>query len=174
MKPAYLLIIGVLLGFALGWYVYRPVVIHEAKAPEQRLDDGALVLERDAKADAPGASSVPKGTKTERKVRVTVQPDAEGCPACTVDLSLVREPGGAHRVIASSPTGQVISGIDVPVGPTIFHKPQLWAAGVSYGINDETWGGWLDRDVGPFRIGGEALQLESGAIGGRIRFGGRF
>lgn len=162
-----------LVGFALAWYIYAPSHIIEVKAPEIVQADGSRVLERDPAGKAPGASTKPKGVKIERKIRVTVQPEAIGCPACTVDLSLVREKNGAHRVVASSPDGKVVSGIDVPVGPTLFANPQVWASGVSYGSN-ETWGIWADRDFGPLRISGEVVQTESGGIGGRVRFGVRF
>lgn len=173
MKQTIIAAAGAALGFALGWYVYAPSQIVETKAPEVVQGDGSRVLAREPGGSAPGAGSKPKGTKLERKVQVTVQPDAIGCPTCTVDLSLVREKNGAHRVIASSPDGKVISGLDVPVDPSLFAKPKIWAAGVSYGT-DETWGGWIDRDLGPFRVSGEIMQTETGGLGGRVRFGGRF
>lgn len=41
--------------------------------------------------------------------------DSCDCPPVQVDLSLVRMPDKTRRVVASSPDGQVVSGIDVPV-----------------------------------------------------------
>ena len=42
-------------------------------------------------------------------------PEAPQCPPVTVDLSLIRDDKGAYRTIASSPDGQVISGVDIPL-----------------------------------------------------------
>lgn len=88
--------------------------------------------------------------------------DSCDCPPVTVDLSLVRMPDKTRRVIASSPDGKILSGIDVPIsvpGDSPARTP--WAAGISFST-DRRFGGFLDRDLGPFRIGVEAFQSTNG------------
>ena len=67
----------------------------------------------------------------ERKMSVTVSPKIvvaernsgqwgngnvpKMSPPVTVDLSLVREKDGSKRVVASSPDGAIVSGLDIPI-----------------------------------------------------------
>lgn len=144
----------------------KPVKVAEQPAAAERQADGSLVLERKPDAKAKPAHAIPKGGKAERVVRVDVQPDRADCPICTVDLTLVRMPDDTRRVIASSPTGTVLGGLDVPIVPLVIEKDHPWAAGVSRGTGDESWGLWLDRDIGPVRIGGEANKISESTTGG--------
>src|SRR5579862_5310498 len=52
--------------------------------------------------------------------------DAFQCPDVKVDLSLIRMKDKTQRVIASSPNGSVIGGLDVPVSEQPSMKPQRW------------------------------------------------
>jgi hypothetical protein len=111
---------------------------------------------------------LPAGGKRERSVHVDVKPTAPDCPLCSVDLTLVRMNDGSRRVVASSTTGEVVTGIDIPLLPA---DPNLkWAAGVSYG---QGWGGWLDRDIGRLRVGIE-LNDTDGGMEARGKAGFRF
>lgn len=140
-------------GVAVGWWWAQPDG-RQAETPElpQRQSDNSLILERRPDPAARPRQRIPPGAKVERLAQVTVQPDApppsadKPCPPVTVDLSLIREPDGAHRVLASSPDGQVVGGIDVPVAP-VPATPRQWAAGLSWSPITRTSGVWLERDV---------------------------
>ena len=97
------------------------------------------------------------------------------CPPVTVALTLVRQPDGTKRVIASSPDGQVTGGMDVPVEAA---KPPprvlVWSVGVVNGGRDR-YGGFVSRDLGPLRVlaGGMSGQPNAGGvafIGAGLRF----
>jgi len=143
-----------------------------------------IFLKRDpeAKPDAP----TPKlPGKVERTVVVKVKPkpvpkvepvtpDANGfcpvakeCPALTVRLDLIQQEEG-RRVVASSPDGDIVGGIDIPVEKWIKRNENKWAAGVTYDT-DRKPGAFLDRDLGPFRVG-----VEADAEVVRVRAGIRF
>lgn len=136
---------------AAVWITW-PAQAPETPAPEQRQSDGSLLLERKPAATPPARPhKIPPRTTLERTVQVTVQPDApapaagDPCPPVTVDMSLVREESGARRVIASSPDGRVITGLDIPIEPAP-PPPRLWAAGLSWSPN-QTYGVWIERDM---------------------------
>lgn len=125
----------------------------EPPAPEQRQADTSLILERRPEPTAKPKQRIPRAARVERITQVTVQPDTpapaagQPCPPITVDMTLIREPDGARRVIASSPDGQVISGLDIPVEQiAITQPPRRWAAGLSWAPN-QTYGVWVERDV---------------------------
>jgi hypothetical protein len=89
----------------------------------------------------------------------------------TVDLSLVRESDGGARVLASSPDGVVVGGLDVPVEPIILPEPEKrWGAGLSYSPVDRTSGVWIERDVWRVRVGLDVNQAANG-IDARVRMG---
>lgn len=165
-------------GLAAGWKLYQPERIVEAQKAETRQADGSVILARDP--DAKPAAPKPKlpDGKHERTTVVTVKPKpqpkpepvkpgpdgfcpaAKECPALTVRLDVVRQDDG-RRVIASSPDGEIVGGIDIPVEPMVTPKQTPWAAGVTYGRDrdgNEAFGAFIDRDAGPFRVGIEADQ----------------
>lgn len=180
---------GLLAGLVGGWCLWSPVSAPvEPPAPSVRLADGALVLKRKPNANPPKPPhALPKGAKEERRVSVVVQPpkgvvfkdpgipagndhiadvgkiDSCECPPVTVDLSLVRMPDKTRRVVASSPNGQILSGIDVPIESTKIPKVLPWAIGGTYSYDGaHRFGGFVDRDLGPFRLGVEAFQSQTG------------
>lgn len=130
------------------------VAVHEAAVPAQLQADGSLVLARAEATKAPPAPphALPAGSKEERRVEVVVQPargvvtpatgkdslvadhladagkivDSCDCPPVTVDLSLVRTPDKTRRVIASSPDGKILSGLDIPIESTTVVAPPRW------------------------------------------------
>lgn len=156
-------------GLAAGYRLYHSESISEGYAPQVKQSDGSVVLTRDpeAKPDAP-APKLPG--KVERTVVVKVKPkpekkeptkpDSSGlcpvleCPALTVRLDLIQQEEG-RRVVASSPDGDIVGGIDIPVEKWIKRNENKWAAGVTYDT-DKKPGAFLDRDLGPFRVGVEA------------------
>ncbi len=86
--------------------------------------------------------------------------DSCDCPPVQVDLSLVRMPDRTRRVVASSPDGQVVSGIDVPIELLSVPRIPRWTAsavavadldGIRPGI-------LLTRRLGPLVVGGGILS----------------
>ena len=199
---AAVLVLAFGLGFGTAWELYKPRAPKaETAAPAQRQADGSLVLERKPDAKARPAQELPKGAKVERIVQVTVQPKAlpalpgiptpgsgpaaapapTPCAPVRVDLTLVRMPDQTRRVIASSPDGTVVGGVDIPEAPQPQPRVLKWAAGGSWNPADHTYGAWLDRDAGPLRLGAELNQVRTAVTAGgavsyeaRIRVGIRF
>lgn len=162
---------------ALGWWLARPEKVVETPAPAVQQADGSTVLERAPDAKARPAAEIPRGAKLERTVSVTVKPRAESnagpkagqgpggslmpapdCPPVKVDLSLVRMPDRTRRVVASSPNGEIVGGLDVPVDTAPGSEPQRWAAGLSWSPIHHTAGVWVERDIGRVRLGADLQQ----------------
>lgn len=72
----------------------------------------------------------------------------------TVDMSLIREKDGSKRVIASSPDGEIVGGLDIPI-ETLTYKSRVWAAGISVDPVHQVGGVWVERDIGRIRVGAE-------------------
>lgn len=142
---------------ALGWWLGQPKPVQETYASAQRQADGSTVLERRPNAQAQPKQAIPKKTKLERVSQITVQPNAiatpgKPCPPVTIDMSLVREQDGSRRVLASSPDGEIIAGLDIPVETAAPpEKPKRWSAGLSWSPIDNSAGVWIERDVPVFR-----------------------
>ena len=126
---------------------------------------------------APAPHIIPKGYTEVRRDTVTVAPApaaaASGCPPVRVDLSLVRN-GADQRVVASSPDGQIVSAIDVPIEAAMVPAaPKPWAAGLSFDTRHAV-GVWVDRDVGRLVVGGALSRLPDGKTEAQVRVGVRF
>lgn len=168
---------------AIGWRLGQPEPVVETAAPAQQHPDGSVTLERKPDAAAKPVHPVPKQSTVERVGRVTVQPAAAiDAPPVNVDWSLVREQDGGKRVIASSPDGVIVGGVDIPIETAAPLPPQKrWAAGLSWSPQHETYGAWIERDVPVFaataRVGVDINQTridrESG-IEARVRIGFAF
>jgi hypothetical protein len=172
MNYLYTFIAGAFIGVAALFVWQKPVEKAEPAAAEQVQSDGSLVLARDATAAKPVAPPrAPQGGKPIRSDTVTVRPTRTDCPACTVNLLTVEMKDGSHRVVANSPDGTVISGIDIPLVPINTVRQHVWAAGVSRGTGQGAWGLFVDRDLGPLRLGGEANKNGSGQYEARFRLG---
>lgn len=111
---------------------------HETVTPQMRQADGSVKAARvpmDEKAVPKEPHVIPKGSKEERRISVTVKPappkrdpqpfkpaddgqchapETLTCPPVTVDLSIVRNDKG-RDVIASSPDGTVLTAINIPI-----------------------------------------------------------
>ena len=177
-------------GIGTGWMLWRPKAPKvETYAPAVVQADGSQILERKPQPDAKPAHQVPKGAKVERVVQVQVKPRIgtptaatatpgsgpvnvlPDLPPVTVDLSLVRLPDQTRRVIVSSPNGEVIGGVDVPVEAARPVRSLKWAAGGLWNPSDRTWGAWVQRDLGPAVVGVDAFQLrEPVTAGGASRW----
>lgn len=151
LRGAVVMVVGVLIG-AMGMYLWPATTVVETAQPSQRQADGSLIAERSPDAPIKTQHQIPKGSKVQRDIRVEVQPTGRpDCPVCTVDLSLVELPDSTHRIVASSPTGEVLSAIDVPRMPALLDRPKVWSAGVLY---NGRWGGLVMRDFGWLSVGG--------------------
>jgi len=174
----------------VAWWMNRTESAPEPAAPEVRQSDGSLILERQATTPtARPKQRIPPAAKVERVAQVIVQPEApapaagQPCPPVTVDLSLIREQDGGRRILASSPDGKIVGGIDVPVEPINLVEPRKrWAAGLSWSPLDRTSGIWVERDIRiplinlAARVGVDVNQsggvhTSAGGIDARLRVG---
>jgi hypothetical protein len=81
------------------------------------------------------------------------------CPPVDIEVAFVRNKDDTRSVIVSSPNGTVLSAVDIPVElakPT--PKPLLWSAGAVVNPFKSTYGAYIDRDIGWFRVGAQINQ----------------
>lgn len=171
-----LIVVGVFgLGMQTGKSMYAPAAEVVSNKPGVIQADQSVIAERKAdESPAPAPHKIPRGMKEERRVAVTVKPNQPECDPVRVDLSLVQDGEGGKRVIASSPDGEVVGALDVPIVPALIApEPKRWAAGASYDVQEKSGGIWIERDIARVRIGAEAIQGESG-ITARLRVGFTF
>lgn len=194
LSAAMLVIAGVGLmlaaGVALGWYWFRPAPIVETAKPAEVQADGSTVLPRAPNPQAKPKHKTPKGAKVERTGQIVAQPTtppeilacpgAPTCPPVTIDTSLVRLPDGSRRVVVSSPDGQVLKGVDIPVETAQPPPdPPRWAIGLSVDPVHQTPGLWVERDLWRARVGLDLNQTRQ-RVGGptaseiRVRVGWTF
>lgn len=191
LRVILLLIFGAMCGAGGFWagYEWRDSLTRTESvtpAAERRIDDGAVVLERSPRGTAAERElppvPIPDGATAERRVRVIIQPipvpvECPQPPKCIVDLALIRE-GDGRRVVATSPTGAILGGLDVPLIPLELPAQARWAAGVSYNPFEGAAGAWLERDVGPAVLGLDVYQRRIDGrepdLAARIRVGWRF
>lgn len=190
MIPVMIALALVACGAAVGWWWAQPDgKPPETPAPAQRQADNSLLLERRPDPAARPRQQIPPGAKVVRIAQATVQPNTpapaagQPCPPVTVDMSLIRDQDGAKRVLASSPDGQVVGGLDIPVEPAQAPKPpHRWAAGLSWSPVTRTSGIWVERDVRipiidvPARVGLDIRQApgvpaSTPGLDGLIRIG---
>lgn len=180
-----IVLIGLLAGLGIGWILWRPAApTPELHARAIELKGGGLVLEREPEAPIPApikaaVKELGNGAKLERVVRIKVQSkasvvDSTPCPSVNLDLGIVKMPDDTHRVIATTPDGEIVGGVDIPIQATVPVKSLKWAAGALYAPQEEAYGAFLDRDVGPLRLGAEVMQSRDHGLTGIIRFGIRF
>ena len=160
-------LVSLAIGIAAGWWMTRPNLIIETPAPEIVQADGSKIIERKPDAKAKPKQILPQGTTLERVIHIEAQGSgirlANGevkiCPRVTVDLSLVRETNGMKRVVASSPDGEIVGAVDIPVETAAPPpEPKRWAAGISIDPVSQTGGIWLERDLARVRVGVEINQ----------------
>lgn len=155
----------------------------EPPAPAVHMADGSLLLERTAAQPiAKPPHQLPKGSRVERRMQITAKPkDAprvsaggqlESAPV-TVDMSLVRMSDDTRRVIASSPDGEIVGGLDIPAEPAPEPpEPKRWAVGVYVNpVRPEERGVWVDRDLGRLRVGAELGAGPGRQLEARVKVG---
>jgi len=153
------------------------------------MPDGGLVLETKPDPNAKPLMEIPKGYRVERQGEVTIQPNpkedlapipgshpTENQPQLSnpslmpqtpfkIQWSLVSKPDGTERVIFRSNDGTILDGVDVPVRQAAPPPKELkYAAGASYNPADKTYGAWVTRDLGPFRLGLDVYQQRTPGI----------
>lgn len=182
---ALLLVVAVamVVGALIDRAVFRDQVraVPETLAYEAVLDDGSRILHRDpqAKPDSP-APERPAGHTPVRVVEVEVLPPPveitcsdgkvveKACPPVTVRLDLLRAPDGTLRAQASSPGGEVLGGLDVPLEPALVPVQRRWAVGYERDL-DGNQGVFLERDLGRLRVGGSVVgDAVSARVGWRF------
>ncbi len=177
------------IGLTGGWWIYRPNPSHiETPAIAVRQNDGSLVLERTTDKNAIKMPLLPAGTKPVRVTTVQIRPTQPEtalestrpvCPDVHVNLTTVEDKAGNRRVVASSPDGTVVGGVDVPLVEVPGEvKKHPWAAGGYYSPLNRGFGGFIQRDVGPFVVGGSGgVYRSAGArndVDVRVHVGIRF
>lgn len=175
-KAESLVVLVAVAGAGLWWVTRDPPPIPEVvtAAPMVRQADESVIAERapDAKP-APPRHMLPKGAVEERRETIVISP-APAASSVEVELSLVRMPDNGRRVVASSPDGQVVSAIDIPIQIGLAPPaPRPWAAGLSYGTS-RSIGLWVDRDVGRLVLGAAVQRLQDGHAEAQLRVGVRF
>ena len=180
-------------GIGAGWKIFRPkpVATVEVALPAQRQTDGSLILERAPDANAKPAQQIPAGAKVERIERIVVRPTAPstsaaataptngsgqlgaapipGLPSTTVDLTLLRMNDNTERVVASSPDGEIVGGMDVPVAAAP-REPKQTALGGYDIFNKSYLTGYL-RKVGPFQVGAVGTYSAANRFNGYVVVG---
>ncbi|MBE7415097.1 MAG: hypothetical protein HS130_07685 [Deltaproteobacteria bacterium] len=176
-------IAGAALASLVNWKLWHKAPVIETYAAAERQADGSALLERKPDADAKPVHKIPKGAKVERVIKLEVKPKSEplspeasapDCPPVRVDLSLVKLPDETRRVIASSVNGEIVAGVDIPVEAARPVKEHKWAAGLTMSPVGRGYGAFVDRDLGPFRVGAELNQSEAYGFDFRLKAGLRF
>lgn len=144
----------------------------QPQKPPHELPKGAVEERRVSVVVQPRRGTVSKtetvgSTEAARLVESADHPAVAGnmidscdCPPVQVDLSLVRMPDKTRRVVASSPDGQVVSGIDVPVElASVPRIPRWTASAIAVADLDGIRPGFLlSRRLGPIVVGGGLLS----------------
>lgn len=161
VKRIALIVVAVLLVVASlsgAWYLWKPKKVPDNKpASAVAQSDGSVVIEKRPDPKHKPEHKIPSGGKVERDVTVTVKPTAPPvagkCPDVKVNLSLVRLEDKTKRVVASSPSGAVVGGLDIPVEDAEpLPEPKLWAVG-GVASTRGNYGAFVDRDFGWIRTG---------------------
>lgn len=174
-----------LVGLLIGWKFFSPEPTKpETYAQAERHADGSLTPERKPMPDYKPRHKPSKGAVVERVVKFTVAPkeielsasadsSTAPCPALDVELTLERKEDGSRRVNLYSENGVIVDGLDIPVETAKPYKELKWAAGLTANPIERTYGAFLDRDLGPFRLGAELNQIKDG-YDFRLKAGVRF
>ena len=83
------------------------------------------------------------------------------CGPVRVDLSLIKMPDQTRRVVASSPDGEVVGGLDIPVSSPPAIRDRRWSVGALVGWDwrrsRRVYGGEVSRRWGRIELGGGQL-----------------
>lgn len=144
----------------------------EPHAAMVQQSDASVILERNPTRPAPVPPVIPRGAKIRRQTEVQIEtrPAEGGQPAVveTVELTQVETKEGDTRVIASTPSGQVIGGADW-TGPRV-EAPRMprWSAGPvrAWTITGDHWGASVGYWRGPIGLSVTVFpgQVQAGAM----------
>lgn len=166
-------VIAFSLGAVLFSYYGKSLPVPEVPAKAYRQPDGSLVVERMGKVNGPPVHKIPTGSKEVRRESLKVVSKAKSdCPPVSLDLSLISQVDG-QRVVASSPDGEIISAVDMPVtgyGPE--SGDRMWSAGVSYRPGEP--GVFIDRSFGAVIVGLDVIKRDTSGLDARVRLGFSF
>lgn len=137
------------IGYYAGYKVTKPSQVQETYKPSIIQSDGSVVLERKPDAKAKPKQIIPPSSKVERIVSVEVETE-KPTTHVTVDLTVVSEPDGGKRVVASSPDGRIIGSTDIPVAPILIPRVQNWTVGGLYSPSTRRYGGFVQYKKGPY------------------------
>lgn len=162
---------AMLSGLAWGFYWGKEICDRGGStivyAPPEKHSDGSLTLERKPDSVVTPRTAIPKGDKLDRTISVVVgsrrPPDTIAvrdtvvvcppCPPVRVDLSVSSGPSGSH-VTASSPDGEILSGVDIPITERVISpKPRVWRIGLAGDPIGRRVGLSVHRDLGPLYAG---------------------
>jgi hypothetical protein len=175
MKTIYIWLVAIVIAFGGGLYtgysMYHKepvsIAVQDVKpAPEIKQKDGSIVLEKAPQINVKPKHVLPVGSKAEREITVKLASKQPECPPVTADISIVSTGEGEKRVVVSSTDGTIVGGLDVPVIDTkLVAKPETlkWAVGASYN-SDKQYGAWIDRDIGPMRVGAEIVKTNEDTL----------
>lgn len=174
-----IMIICILIGAGASYATFAPKPQAEGYAPQQIIAS-TVVAERVPDAKAKPKTEIPKGGKTNRIAKLTVQASpvantqtgAVECPPIDVDLTLVDMPDATKRFAAAA-NGQIIKFIDVPVATAEIPHEYKWGVGASYNTKREA-GVWVDHYAGPFVAGVGVRKSVSDDLVAEARLGFRF
>lgn len=175
--------LGMAIGLMLGWWLWHPrAAAIEAAAPAVALPKSqTTVIERKPSEPVPervkaAVKELGKGAKLERAVKLTVQPTGEtDCKKIDLELGIVRMPDETQRVIARSNDGEIVGGVDIPIAAQPLPRNLKWSAGGAYDVAARRYGIYVDRDLGPFRLGADVMRrTEETGLTAIIRIGIRF
>jgi hypothetical protein len=94
------------------------------------------------------------------------------CEPVRVDWSLIGLPDGSSRMAFAS-DATILEASDTPAASTRYSRQTKWAVGglVEFTSDgDRRYGAWVDRDLGPFRVGVEASHGRGG-VAAELRAG---
>lgn len=171
-------IAGAIAGLLVGWSLWGAGErkVQEVYAKEEVQKDGSILAEKKPGALRP-APVLPKGATVERVIQVKVKPNATPTvgtaipgsgdqsapelPTTTLDLTLVKLADGTRRVVLKSPDGTIQGAVDSPMLLEAPTKARVWALGAVLGAGEggrSIRGLSLERDLGPVRVGVDALR----------------
>lgn len=165
-------LVGVLVGIAIGWWLYHPARVVESYKPAVVLSNEAVALER--KPDLPPPAPIKQaakelGGKLVRAGTVVVKPTpvADSSPGCTckeltLDYGVVDE-GNGSRLVFHTDDGTIIGGTDSPLVPYVKAERAKWEMGVIVPIdNPKGVGPSVARHIGPITLGIAAAKTKQG------------
>jgi hypothetical protein len=165
---------GVIAGAPPGSPALKPAQIIPKGAKVERIVQITVDPIKNA-LPIPQATSFRGGPATlPGSLAVAVGPSSgRACPPVTVDLTLVRLKDKTQRVLASSPNGEVVGGIDVPVQDQPVPRIQRWTAAGLAGYDSHAgrnvFGGQVSYAKGPFVVSGGVIG-GTAFVGAGIKF----